>query len=107
MDATEIGRHIDPWRIPGATGSRVHLVEQAHILNGDHRLVGEGLDQLDLLFGERARGGAVHDEQANGDPLSQERHSEDCTIAANSREVREGVLQSASSASCVPRPGRK
>ena len=29
-------------------GARLHLVEQPHILDGDHRLVGEGLDELDL-----------------------------------------------------------
>ena len=33
--------------------ARLHLVEQADILDGDHGLVGEGLDQLDLLFSER------------------------------------------------------
>ena len=27
---------------------RLHLVEKAHVLDGDHRLVGEGLDQFDL-----------------------------------------------------------
>ena len=31
--------------------ARLHLVEQPHVLDRDHRLVGEGLDQLDLLFG--------------------------------------------------------
>ena len=31
------------------------LVEQAHVLDRDHRLVGEGRDQLDLLLGESAR----------------------------------------------------
>ena len=30
------------------------LVEQAHVLDGDHRLVGEGLEQRDLLVGETA-----------------------------------------------------
>ena len=29
------------------------LVEQAHVLDRDHRLVGEGLQQVDLAFGER------------------------------------------------------
>ena len=29
--------------------ARLHLVEQPHVLDRDHRLVGEGLDQLDLL----------------------------------------------------------
>ena len=32
--------------------ARLHLVEQPHVLDRDHRLVGEGGDQLDLLFGE-------------------------------------------------------
>ena len=35
--------------------ARLELVEQAHVLDGDHRLVGEGLEQLDLL---RRRTGA-------------------------------------------------
>ena len=30
----------------------LHLVEQPHILDGDHGLVGEGRDQFDLLVGE-------------------------------------------------------
>ena len=30
------------------------LVEQPRVLDGDHRLVGEGRHQLDLLVGERA-----------------------------------------------------
>ena len=30
-------------------------LEQAHVLDRDHRLVGEGLDELDLALGERAR----------------------------------------------------
>ena len=28
---------------------RLHLLEQPHILDGDHRLVGEGLQQLDVM----------------------------------------------------------
>ena len=34
---------------------RLHLIEQPHILDRDHRLVGEGGDQLDLLVRERVR----------------------------------------------------
>ena len=34
------------------------FVEQAHVLDGDHRLVGEGGDQLDLLVGEGPHGPA-------------------------------------------------
>ena len=32
--------------------ARLHLVEQPHVLDRDHRLVGEGFEQLDLLLGE-------------------------------------------------------
>jgi hypothetical protein len=32
--------------------ARLHLVEQPHVLNGDHRLMGEGGKQLDLLVDE-------------------------------------------------------
>ena len=43
--------------------ARLHLVEQPHVLDRDHRLVGEGRDQLDLLVGERPhrRAGQHHD----------------------------------------------
>ena len=33
-------------------GSLVQFLEQPHVLNGDHRLVGEGFQQLDLLRGK-------------------------------------------------------
>ena len=35
--------------------ARLHALEQAHVLDGDHCLVGEGRDQLDLLVGEWPR----------------------------------------------------
>ena len=34
-------------------GARLHLVEQAHVLDRDHGLIGKGLDQIDLLIRER------------------------------------------------------
>ena len=40
------GRGLLLQRLPG-------LVEQAHVLDRDHRLVGEGLEQRDLLLAER------------------------------------------------------
>ena len=35
------------------------FVEQPHVLDRDHRLVGEGLDKLDLLFGKWLNLGAL------------------------------------------------
>ena len=33
----------------------LQFLEQPHVLDGDHRLVGEGLEQRDLFFGKRTR----------------------------------------------------
>jgi len=44
---------------------RARTSEKARILDGDHRLVGEGLDELDLVFGERAHFGAPNEDQPN------------------------------------------
>ena len=42
------------------------LREQAHVLDGDHRLVGEGLEQRDLLVGERPDLAATDEDGADG-----------------------------------------
>ena len=39
--------------------ARLHLVEQAHVLDGDHRLVGKSLEQFNLLLGEWPHGTAL------------------------------------------------
>ena len=44
---------------PSAAPALPRLVEQPCVLDRDHRLVGEGLQQLDLMGGERAGPGAV------------------------------------------------
>ena len=47
----------------------LEFLEQPHILDGDHRLVGEGFEQLDLRRGEGAHFGATCDQQSNEFPL--------------------------------------
>ena len=47
------GRGLLLQRLGQFARARLHLVEQPHVLDRDHRLVGEGCDQLDLLVGER------------------------------------------------------
>ena len=47
------GRGLLLQRLGQIARARLHLVEQPHVLDRDHRLVGEGRDQLDLLVGER------------------------------------------------------
>src|SRR5262249_33533970 len=53
-DFTERAKLRD--RLRELAGARLHLVEQPHVLDRDHRLIGEGLDQLDLLVGKRPYG---------------------------------------------------
>ena len=47
------GRGLLLQRLGQLARARLHLVEQPHVLDRDHRLVGEGRDQFDLLVGER------------------------------------------------------
>ena len=46
------------------------LVEQPHVLDGDDGLIGEILDQLDLLVGERSNLLAVDDDRRRSDSFS-------------------------------------
>jgi hypothetical protein len=45
--------------------ARLHLVKQPHVLDRDHRLVGEGGGELDLLGGERPNSAALQDHDAD------------------------------------------
>ena len=45
------------------------LLEQPHVLDGDHRLVGEGFEELDLRRGEGAHLGSTCVQRSNEFPL--------------------------------------
>src|SRR5207249_3493275 len=64
---------------------RLQLLEEADVLDGDHRLVGEGLQQLDLVVGERSRLGATHLDDAYRGTFSQHRDEEAASIANRAR----------------------
>src|SRR5262245_1709211 len=49
--------------------ARLYLLEQARILDGDHRLVGEDLQETDLLFGEWPHFIAANQDVADGNAL--------------------------------------
>ena len=57
-------------------------LEQPHILDCNDRLVGEGLDQLDLLVSERPYGSALQKEHAYWNPFAKKWHAEDGTKVA-------------------------
>src|SRR6266498_109018 len=51
------------------------FIEQPHVLDGDHRLVGEGRNKLDVFGREWSRRGAGHRQNPNGSALTHERDS--------------------------------
>src|SRR5262249_24755996 len=55
-------------------GTRLQLIEQSHILDRDHRLVGEGVDQLDLLVGKGLHRSPRQRNDADRATLAQQRH---------------------------------
>ena len=54
----------------------LYLVEQVDIADRDHRLVGEGLNELDLLLAERASNEAEQADDAERLPIPNERYAE-------------------------------
>ncbi len=67
--------------------ARLHLVEQAHVLDRDHGLVGEGLQDFDLARREMTRLQTRHDRGALNRVVSQERHAEQgARVIAEGRE---------------------
>src|SRR5262249_51237694 len=80
-------------RSSASVSSRVPSIEQPPVLLRDHRLTGEGLDQLDLLVGERPHESAVHVEHPNRGSLAQERYSEHRAIAASLLNFNERVFR--------------
>jgi hypothetical protein len=47
----------------------LQLIEQPHVLDGDDRLVGEGLEQGDLPLRKEVHLGAAEDDRTDRDPL--------------------------------------
>ena len=58
-------------------------LEQPHVLDRDHRLVGEGRHQLDLLVGEWSHVRRVNAEHADRRSLAHQRHAKHGAEAAN------------------------
>ena len=58
------------------TGARLHFIKQAHVVDGDHGLVSEGLKQRDLPVRERARLELDKGDRANRLAVAKHRHSE-------------------------------
>jgi hypothetical protein len=56
--------------------ARLQLREQAHVLDGDHGLVGEGLEKCDLLVGEGSHLHPANGDHAGGHAFSHQRDAQ-------------------------------
>ena len=80
-----------PQRLQLLDGSRqlagpgLQLLEEPDVLDGDHRLVGEGFDQFDLLVGEGPDLHPPHRNHADEHTLATHRHTENRPDPAHAR----------------------
>ena len=63
------------------------LVEETHVLDGDDRLGGEGLEKLDLLQGERLDLHPADGDTTDRDAVTKQRHREGCPVAPAALEI--------------------
>ncbi len=59
-------------RLRQLAGARFQFLEQPHVLDGDHGLVGEGFKELDLLIGKRTNFRSADDDRTDGNTLAQQ-----------------------------------
>ena len=69
------GRGLLRERLLKVVRARLHFIEQAHILDRDDRLVGEGLQDLDLSRVERSCLGSPHHQRAFDPVVAQQGHA--------------------------------
>src|SRR5262245_43890299 len=71
------------YRAGQLRGPRLELLEEAHVLNRDDRLVGERGRQVDLLLSERPNFGSPNHDGTDEQALSEHRDTHDCTEASD------------------------
>ena len=70
MSVGELAMTPRIWLVAVCCSKRLgELLEQPHVLDGDHRLVGEGFEQRDLLVGERSDFRATNHDGPDGQRL--------------------------------------
>ncbi len=101
------GRGLLLERDPQLAVARLELLEQAHVLDGDHGLVAEGLQELDMAGGELPRLGPLDDDDSDRGavgsnhrdaeqtpPLSLDRHVlRVLRVGQQVRDLRHGSVQ--------------
>src|SRR5262249_2711761 len=85
--------------------SLLHLLEQPHILDRDYRLIGESLDQLDLLLSERVNLGTRQEHRADRVSVAQQRYAERGAKVPPSLRFDQSELRIGQNVGDVNRPG--
>ena len=67
-------------------------LEQPHVLNGDHSLVGEGLKERDLLVAERQDLGAADPDRPDRIAIAKQRHTQDRPITDSLCQIASGRI---------------
>src|SRR5262249_34857057 len=99
--AGRAGNDLEHFRVRGLLLQRVGelactlllCLEQTCVLDGDNRLICEGLDQFDLLLIERSYGSPVQNEHADWKPIAQKWHAEECAIVTDSRDFTQYIFR--------------
>src|SRR6188472_2493591 len=69
------------------------LVEQPDVLDGDHRLVGEGRSERNLLISKRSHHCAEQEQDTDWDTFAEQRHSYSGSIVASPLRFAECVFR--------------
>ena len=64
------------YRLRELGRARLKFLEEPNVLDRDHRLIGEGLQQSDLFFGKRARDAPADSDGAHGLVLAHQRNAQ-------------------------------
>src|SRR5262245_57034838 len=63
-------------------GPGFEFLEQSHVLDGDHGLVGEGLEEIDVLLNELSGLPPIDHNRTDGVPAAEHRHAEQASKAS-------------------------
>jgi len=83
-DAEDLARrHLLFERRREITVARLQLAEEPHVLDRDHRLIGEGLEERDLVVSEAAGLAAAHRDRSDRLVVTQHRHTDLTSVTTN------------------------
>src|SRR5215813_10229758 len=79
-------------RLAQLARARLYIVEQADVLDGDYRLIGEGLQQRDLALRERSNLGTWNSDRTDRMAVTQHRHRQDASIRHHLGETQDTIV---------------